>query len=68
MNTYKIPVTYEMYGIVKIEASSLQQAIYYFQNNLDEIELPEDAYYVDGSFGLSTTDIEELERYQIEDV
>ncbi len=61
MNVYKLPVTYEMYGMIEVEASSLQDAVKYFDDNID---LPYDPYYVEGSFELSTRDINELEVYQ----
>jgi hypothetical protein len=53
MNTkkhWKIPVTWEMYGVVEIEAESLEQAIDIFDATYDEIPLPYIDTYVDGSF------------------
>ena len=48
-NEYKIPVSWEEYGFVKIEADSLQQAIEIFDRQSDDIPLPE-GNYVDGSW------------------
>lgn len=50
MKTFKIPVTWEVYGIVKIEADSLEEALNIFDKTEDEISLPLDSEYVDGSF------------------
>ena len=43
-NEYKIPVSWEECGFVKIEADSLQQAIEIFDRQSDDIPLPEGNY------------------------
>jgi len=50
MRIYKIPVSWEVYGIVEIEADSLDDAIRDFDNRIDEISLPLNNDYIDGSF------------------
>jgi hypothetical protein len=51
MKTFKIPVTWEVYGTVRIEANSLDEAIAKFDKESDMIPLPTDHVdYVDGSF------------------
>ena len=50
MKTYSIPVTWEMYGTVEIEASSLQEAVEIFDRQIDDIPLPLEKDYVDASF------------------
>jgi hypothetical protein len=50
MKTWKIPVTWEAYGIVEIEAETLDEAIKIFDETEDEISLPTDSEYVDSSF------------------
>ena len=51
MKTWKIPVTWEMSGIIEIEAETLDQAIDIFDKDNDFFELPIDTeYYIDGSF------------------
>ena len=50
MKKYKIPVTYEVWGIVEVEAKSLEEALKYFDENEDIIELPINPEYIDGSF------------------
>lgn len=46
---FKISVTWESYGVVEIEADTLEEAIEKFDATSDEIKLPE-GDYVDGSF------------------
>lgn len=48
--TFKIPVSYECSGFVKIEAETLEQAIEIFDIIEDEIPLPLEEEYIDGSF------------------
>lgn len=67
---YKIPCTFEMYGTLKIEADSLEKAVKYVKENIDEIPLPEEKHYVDDSFVLGTayegaSDEENLEYYKL---
>jgi hypothetical protein len=51
MATWKIPVTWEMAGIVEIEAETVEQAIDMFDKDNDFFELPTDTeYYIFGSF------------------
>lgn len=59
-NEYKIPVSWEEYGFVKIEADSLQQAIEIFDRQSDDIPLPE-GNYVDGSW--RREDLEFIEEF-----
>ena len=47
---WKIPITWEAFGVVEIEAESLDEAIAIFDETEDSIGLPLDSYYVDGSF------------------
>jgi len=60
MKTWKIPVTWEVYGTVKIEANSLNEAIKIFDETEDEISLPLDSEYIDGSFKREDYEIIEL--------
>ena len=46
---FKIPVTWEEYGEIEIEATSLEEAIAIFDEKEDEYSLPE-GEYIDGSF------------------
>lgn len=63
MKTFKLPVTYSVWGYVNVEAETIEDAIQYFKENSDDIELPldVDTEYVDGSFELSSEDKEYIE-------
>ena len=63
MKTFKLPVTYSVCGYVNVEAETIEDAIQYFKENSDDIELPldVDTEYVDGSFELSSEDEEYIE-------
>lgn len=48
----KLPVTWEVCGIVEVEASSIEEAVRIFNDECAEIPLPKGSY-VDGSFQLT---------------
>ena len=59
---WKIPVTWECYGVVEVEGDTIEEAIANFYKKGDSdtpFALPE-ANYVDGSFKLSDDNKEEL--------
>lgn len=57
---YVIPVTYEMTGVITIEAESPDEAIDIALDNVDALPLPNGAVYVDGSYTVETdTDLVE---------
>lgn len=47
---YNIPVTYSMYGIQKVTAKSLDEAIEFFDEHIDDFPLPDDPQYLDDSY------------------
>ena len=50
---YKIPVTWEAYGVINVEAESLKEAIKKFddkEDSDDPYSLPLDCSYIDDSF------------------
>lgn len=57
----KVAVTWEMCGYVDIEADTMEEAMEKFEKECDYIKLPIDAEYVDGSFQLTSDDVEEME-------
>lgn len=57
MKTWKIPVTWEMSGFVKVNAATLDEAMEIARTD-DTIPLPEKSCYVDGSFDLSMHETE----------
>ena len=63
MAIFKIPVNWEVYGTVEIEAGSIEEAINIFDEQSDDIPLPE-GDYIDGSFKREDLDfIKEFNSY-----
>ena len=67
-NTWKIPVTWEMAGIVegsKDKFPPIEEAMDYVRDESNPIELPnrEDSVYIDGSWSLSAEDSETIMLY-----
>lgn len=59
-----IAVTWEMCGYVDIPgAKSIKEAMEIFDKESESIELPRDGEYVDGSFRVTTEDIEEMKAF-----
>ena len=56
----RLAVTWEMAGYVNVEADTLEDAMEKFNKESDYIKLP-NGDYVDGSFRLSTEDVDEME-------
>ena len=59
---WKVPVSWEMCGVAEIEAETLEDAMEEVQYHPDEVPLPEDSAYVDGSFSLSMYEVEEIRK------
>ena len=57
----KVAVTWDMCGYVDIDADTMEEAMEKFNNESDYIKLPTNGEYVDGSFQLSSDDVEEME-------
>ena len=51
----KIPVTFMMCGVVEIETEdgTIETALKNFKANIDNIDLPKEKEYVDGSFEMT---------------
>ena len=58
MREWRIPVTWEMYGIVRIEADTLEEAM----DMAYDSEIPDDGEYVDGSWEV-TDNVEEIRAW-----
>ena len=56
----RLAVTWEIAGYVDVEANTLEEAMEKFREESDYIQLP-NGDYVDGSFRLSTEDVDEME-------
>ena len=57
----KLAVTWEMVGYVDVKANTLEEAMEKFNEESDYIKLP-NGDYVDGSFRLSTEDVDEMDE------
>jgi hypothetical protein len=57
---FYLPVTWSVCGYVKVAADTFETAVNDFKEHSDMIALPSDSEYVDGSFTLSSYDIEAL--------
>lgn len=62
MKTWKIPVTWEISGIAKIEAETLEEAMRMVSEDCDHIKLPTNGEYVNASFGLASDDEEYIRK------
>ena len=60
----KLPVTWEAFGIVEIEANSIEEAVNYFNETSDYLNMIENSEYVDGSFRLSESDPDFIKLFQ----
>lgn len=61
--TFKIPVEWCVYDTVEIEAESMEEAIEIFDETIDDIPLPTDWDYMEGSFKRSTQEEMKDEDY-----
>lgn len=55
MNIWRIPVTWECFGVVEIQANTLEEAMEIARDD-DTVPLPTKSSYVDGSWQLSHND------------
>lgn len=56
MKTFKIPVTWEVYGTVEIQAETAEKALYIakeIEHQGEGLPLPTESEYVDGSFEIN---------------
>lgn len=61
MEKQLIAVTWEVCGYIEVEADTIEDAMQMVSENPDDYDLPHDGGdYVDGSFRLSTDDVEEM--------
>ena len=56
----KVAVTWEMCGYVDIDAETMEEAMEKFNEESEDIEIPRNGEYVDGSFQLTSDDVEEM--------
>ena len=55
MKTYRVPVVWQMYGYVEVQADSVAEAIHEAKG----APLPEDGSYIEGSFEVDDSMIDE---------
>jgi hypothetical protein len=58
--SYEIPCSWEVYGIVEVEADNLDEAV--TKVEADDFPLPHEASYVDGSLEVDREIAEELNK------
>ena len=50
MKKFNIPVTWEVWDVVEVEAETLEEAIKYVKENIDTIPLGKNTEYLDGTY------------------
>lgn len=68
MKKFSIPVTWEVWDKIEVEAETIEEAIQYVKDNLDTIPLGTEPEYIDGSYKIEDgnngeSDIEETVDY-----
>lgn len=63
MKTWNIPVIWQEMGTVKIVANTLAEAIEIAKDADGTIPLPDDGYYLEGSWDVASNDEDYLRRY-----
>ena len=58
MKSWSIPVTWEVYGRVVVEANTLEEAMEKARDDEGVIPLPDENDYVDGSWRVTEEDVE----------
>lgn len=53
---YRIPVEWSVSDIVEVEAESLELAVKYVEDNIDDIPLGANEEYIDGSYRINGSD------------
>lgn len=62
MKRFKVPVTWEVYDTVEVEAETAEEAVKYVEDNLDYIPLGTEPEYVNGSYKTDVEDISLVEE------
>jgi hypothetical protein len=63
MKTWTIPVVWQQWGAVTVEANTLVEAMKIASGDEGLIPLPADGYYVDGSWELANPNEKELRHF-----
>lgn len=49
MPIFKVPTSYTMTGNIEVEANTLEEAIQYLKENIDDYDLPDNPEYISDS-------------------
>ena len=60
----RLPVVWEVSAVVTVEADSIEEGIKVFKETEEDMPLPDDPDYVDGSFKLWTEDEDTIKLFQ----
>ena len=61
--SFNVVVEYTMYGTISVEAENLEEAIKFAEDNIDELPLPYEPEYVDGSYKIDKESTILLDEY-----
>lgn len=62
MKTFKIPVSWEVFGMIEVEAETIGEAIEIARDDEGVIPLPTDNDYVDGSWRVTEMNPDAIEQ------
>lgn len=57
-------MTWEVYATIEVEADTIEEAMNIAKDDAGEIPCPTEHDYVDGSWRLTTDDVDEVAMYQ----
>ena len=63
MKKWKIPVTWEVFGNVVVEADTLAEAMHIARDEEEILPLPDESDYVDGSWRITEEDEDFIRTY-----
>lgn len=63
MKIWRIPVCWSVCSTIEVEADSLAEAMHIAADPEGKIPLPDDPHYIDGSWELSSEDIDEVRAF-----
>ena len=67
MKTWRIPVVWSVFSVIEVEAETLEQAMEIAEDKEENIPLPTDLSYLDGSWELSSADADEIRHFYNKD-
>lgn len=64
MKIWKVPVTWEVFGVVEVEAETVEKAMEIARDDEGIIPLPTDNDYIDGSWKLADDSVEYVSDFK----